>query len=60
MSITRTAAEVGFEALDNGFASCDDPRRLQRIGDGLSANKIDRFVRKWLGILPHPYTAADR
>jgi hypothetical protein len=53
-------AGVGFEPLDNGFAACDDPGRLQRICDGLSAARIDRFVRKWLRLLPHPFTAADR
>ncbi len=53
-------AGIGFEALDNGFASCDDPKRLQKICDRLDANKIDRFVRKWLARLPHPFTAADR
>jgi len=53
-------AGIAFEPLDNGFASCDDPKRLQRICDRLDANKIDRFVRKWLARLPHPFTAADR
>jgi hypothetical protein len=53
-------AGIGFESLDNGFAACDDPGRLQRICDGLSAARIDRFVRKWLRLLPHPFTAADR
>jgi hypothetical protein len=51
---------VGFEALDNGVLSCDEPRRLQAICDGLSAEKIDALLRKWLRLLPHPYTAADR
>jgi len=32
---------IGFEALDNGVLSCDDPKRLQAICDGLSAEKID-------------------
>ena len=53
-------AGVGFEALDNGFASCDDPEALQTICDRLDADTIDAFVRKWLAILPHPYAAADR
>src|SRR5205085_7578735 len=53
-------AGLAFEALDNGFASCDHPRRLQQICDRLDAAKIDRFARKWLARLPHPYTAADR
>ena len=40
--------------------SCDDPKRLQAICDGLSADKIDALLRKWLRLLPHPYNAADR
>ena len=51
---------IGFEALDNGVLSCEDPKRLQAICDGLSAEKIDALLRKWLRLLPHPYTAADR
>jgi hypothetical protein len=39
-------AGIGFEPLDNGFASCDDPARLQRISDRLDADRIDRFARK--------------
>jgi hypothetical protein len=51
---------IGFEALDNGVLSCDDPKRLQAICDGLSAEKIDAPLRKWLRLLPHLYSAADR
>src|SRR3979411_2209377 len=51
---------IAFEALDNGILSCADPGRLQRICDGLSAEKIDGFLRKWLRLLPHPFTGADR
>jgi hypothetical protein len=51
---------IGFQALDNGVLSCDDPQRLQAICDGLSAEKIEALLRKWLRLLPHPYTAADR
>jgi hypothetical protein len=54
------AAGTGFEALDNGFLSADDPARLQRICDRLGPGHIERSARKWLAILPHPYTAADR
>jgi hypothetical protein len=32
----------------------------QRIGHELSAEKIDRFFRKWLRRLPHPFTTGDR
>ena len=40
--------------------SCADPKRLQGICDGLSAAKIDGLLRKWLRLLPHPFTGADR
>ena len=55
-----TIAGIDFEPLDNGFLSCEDPERLNRICARLGPEKIDRFVRKWLAILPHPFTAADR
>jgi hypothetical protein len=51
---------IGFEALDNGVLRCDEPKRLQAICDGLSAEKIDALLRKWLRRLPHPFTPADR
>jgi len=51
---------IAFEALDNGILSCAAPERLQQICDGLSAEKIDGFLRKWLRLLPHPFTGADR
>jgi hypothetical protein len=51
---------IAFEALDNGILSCAEPERLQQICDGLSAAKIDGLLRKWLRLLPHPFTGADR
>ncbi len=58
----RQAAKAGirFEALDNGFAAVDDPVALQAICDRLGPEQIDALLRKWLAILPHPFTAADR
>jgi hypothetical protein len=53
-------AGIGFTALDNGFATCADPRRLQGICDRLSPAKIDALLRKWLRRLPHPFSRADR
>jgi hypothetical protein len=53
-------AAISFEPLDNGFASCEDPARLQRICDRLDAARIDRLARKWLKVLPHPFSPADR
>jgi hypothetical protein len=54
------AGRHAFEALDNGILRCADPKRLQAICNGLSAAKIDAFPRKWLRLLPHPFTGADR
>lgn len=51
---------IGFEALDNGLLSCEDPKRMQALADQLSPQKIDALLRKWLSRLPHPFTAADR
>jgi len=51
---------IAYEALDNGVLSCADPHRLQQICDGLSAQKIDGLLRKWLARLPHPFTPQDR
>ncbi len=55
-----TQRGVWYEALDNGVLSCEDPRRAQALCDGLSAEKIDALLRKWLRKLPHPYCAKDR
>jgi hypothetical protein len=51
---------IAHEALDNGILSCSDSTRLQAICDGLSAEKIDALLRKWLCMLPQPLTAVDR
>jgi hypothetical protein len=55
-----THAHIAYEALDNGFLSCAKPAQLQAICDGLSAERIERFARKWLGCLPQPFTPADQ
>jgi hypothetical protein len=49
---------VVFQPLDNGIKSCADPE--QRLSDELTADKIDRLLRKWLRRLPHPFPARDR
>ncbi len=51
---------IGFAALDNGILSSDDPKRVQALCDGLSAEKIDGLLRKWFRKLPHPFTGKDR
>jgi len=51
---------IEFAPLDNGFLACAEARRLQRICEQLSAEKIEQLLRKWLRLLPHPFTPADR
>ncbi len=53
-------AGIGFEALDNGFLSCEDPERLQQICDRPGPDDVDRFFRRWLQRLPHPFSRRDR
>jgi len=45
--------------LDNGFAACDDVAAVQAICDSLGPTQIDALLRKWLRILPHPFTPQD-
>jgi hypothetical protein len=52
-------AGIGFEALDNGFAAVDDVDRLQRICDSLGPEHVEALLRKWLRILPNPFTPDD-
>ena len=52
-------AGIGFEALDNGFAAVDAVDRLQTICDSLGPQQIDALLRKWLQILPNPFTGED-
>jgi hypothetical protein len=57
----RQAAKAGisFEALDNGFAACGDVPALQALCDSLGPAHIEALPRKWLKILPNPFTAGD-
>jgi hypothetical protein len=54
-----TKAGVGFEALDNGFSSCEDVPGLQAICDSFGPEHIEALLRKWLAILPNPFTPED-
>jgi hypothetical protein len=58
----RQAAKAGIAhtALDNGFATCEDPAAVQAICDRLGPEQIDALLRKWLARLPHPFSTADR
>jgi hypothetical protein len=51
---------IRFEALDNGFFSCTEPDRLQKICDRLSPDDIQAFFDRWSHRLPWPMTDSDR
>ncbi|WP_420497809.1 hypothetical protein [Parafrankia soli] len=53
-------AGIGFTPLDNAFVAVDDPAALQRICNRLGPEQIDALLRKWLDILPHPFTGDDQ
>ena len=52
-------AGVGFTALDNGFASCENPVLLQRVCDRLGPGAVTGFFWRWQARLPSPFTRAD-
>jgi hypothetical protein len=54
-----TRAGLGFTALSNGFAACDDPAALQAICDRLAAGTIHVFTQRWLHRLPLPFGPKD-
>ncbi|MGH9656594.1 MAG: hypothetical protein ACRD6B_24415, partial [Bryobacteraceae bacterium] len=53
-------AGIGYEALDNGFRSCEDPVALARICDRLGSGAVRSFFWRWVRVLPSPFTDADR
>lgn len=53
-------AGIGYQALDNGLRSCDDPAALQRICDRLGPGAVKSFFWRWCLRLPSPFTPADR
>ncbi|HEX5967114.1 MAG TPA: hypothetical protein VFY88_01460 [Intrasporangium sp.] len=53
-------SDIAFTPMDNAFATVDDPAALQAICDQLGPEQIDALLRKWLAILPHPFSPADR
>jgi hypothetical protein len=52
-------AGIGYTALHNGFATCDDPAALQRICDRLGPGAVKQFFWRWQQRLPSPFTRAD-
>src|SRR6266702_5600819 len=60
--VKRQAARagMGFTALSNGFAACDDPAALQEICDRLQPGTIEVFAQRWLHRIPMPLGSKDR
>jgi len=55
-----TRAGLGFTELANGFATCQDPARLQQLCDRLGPADLQGFFDRWIAVLPTPFTAAAR
>jgi len=53
-------AGIGFEALSNGFLSCQDPVYLQSICRQLDAKKIQTLFDRWVAQIPWPLSAQQR
>jgi hypothetical protein len=52
-------AGIGYQALDNGFRSCEDPDELQRICSRLGPGAVRSFFWRWFHRLPTVFTSAD-
>jgi hypothetical protein len=50
---------ISYDALDNGFRSCENPKALQRICDRLGSGAAKSFLWRWLRRLPSPFTTED-
>jgi hypothetical protein len=52
-------AGIAYTALDNGFLSCADPERLEKICARLGPGAVQSFFWRWYRRLPSPLTEAD-
>jgi hypothetical protein len=52
-------AGISYTALDNGFASCEQPALLQRLCDRLGPGAVTGFFWRWQARLPSPFTRED-
>jgi hypothetical protein len=53
-------AGIGFEALDNGLRSVQDPAAAHRICARLGAAHLRALLARMLGVVPDPLCAHDR
>ena len=52
-------AGIKYEALDNGFYSCEDPARLQETCDRFGSGVVKSFFWRWFHRLPSPLSKSD-
>ncbi len=59
--VKRQAVRIGlpFTALENGFASCPEPKRLQALCDSFSAAHVQAFFDRWIAQIPTPLGPED-
>jgi hypothetical protein len=50
---------VAYEALDNGFLSCADAEKMQRICDRLGPQMVTHYFWRWFWQLPSPFTRKE-
>jgi hypothetical protein len=50
---------IGYQALDNGFRSCENPDALQQICDRLGTGAVLNYFWRWFWRLPSPFTQDD-
>jgi hypothetical protein len=53
-------AGIGFTALSNGFAACEDPAALQAICDRFGPGTVHVWFERWMAKIPLPLDDADR
>ena len=51
---------IGYTALANGFAACDDPAALQAICDRFGPADVQAFFDRNIAAIPTPFTRDDR
>ena len=54
------AAGLGFTALSNGFAACEDPAALQAICDRFGPGAVRVWFERWMARILLPLTDVDR
>jgi hypothetical protein len=55
-----TNAGIGFDALDNGLRTVEDPVAAHRICARLSAGHVRDLLRRMMTVMPDPLTIEDR